>query len=396
MFFKKKIDLVILAGGKGSRIKKFLKNYPKPMIKVNNKHFLNYILKNACSFNFEKAFILTGYRSKIIFNKYHKKVFNFVKLFCIEEKKEMGTGGALFNLKKKLNDFILINGDTFFDIDYKNLVNLNNRKSIGNIALTKNKEQKSLKLNSISIKNGLLSYSKKSPFMNGGVYFFKKKFLNFIPNKKCSLENEILPELIKKKKIEGKKFSNFFLDIGSKEKLKSSPKLIKKNLKRPSVFLDRDGVINHDYGYVHSFAKFKFKKGVIKGLKYLTKKNFHIFIVTNQAGIGKGKFTYKSFEKLHKSLKLIFIMNNIKISDVEFSPFHPNAKLIRYKKKSNTRKPGNLMIENILKNWDVEKKESFMIGDQKKDFLAAKKSKLRFFYAEKDFFKQIKRIVNSY
>ena len=82
--------------------------------------------------------------------------------------------------------------------------------------------------------------------------------------------------------------------------------IITNHFKRPAAFLDRDGVINHDYGYVHKIKKFKFKNGVIKGLKYLVDKNYYIFIVTNQAGIAKGIFKEKNFLNLSKYLKYKF------------------------------------------------------------------------------------------
>ncbi len=396
MLIKKKIDLVILAGGKGSRIKKFLKNNPKPMLKFNKKYFLNYILRKACSYNFKKIYILTGFRSHVIFKKFHNKIFNFIKIICIKEKKEMGTGGALYSLRKKVGDFILINGDTLFDIDYNELIKSTKNDKIGSIALVRNFKQKSNKLETLSIKKGLVKYENKGHFMNGGVYFFKRKFLNSIENKKISLESDILPKTINQKKINGKIFNNFFIDIGSKETLKIASKEIKKNFSKPAVFLDRDGVINYDYGYVHEINKFKLKKGVLDGLRYLTQKNYYIFIVTNQAGIGKEIFTLKKFNDLHLYLKNFFIKNGIYISDVQFSPFHIKAKKKKYKKKSGFRKPGNLMIKNIIQNWDINLNKSFMIGDKKNDQLAAKKSNLRFYFAEDNFFKQIKKISNNY
>ena len=69
----KKIDLVILAGGKGTRIKKLTAKYPKPMVKFNNKHFMQYILNNVSKYNFRRIIILCGYRYKIFFKKYNKK-----------------------------------------------------------------------------------------------------------------------------------------------------------------------------------------------------------------------------------------------------------------------------------------------------------------------------------
>ena len=104
---KKNIDLVILAGGKGTRIKKYLKGYPKPMLKFNKKYFLTYILNLTSKYNFNKIFILTGYRSKIIFKNFHNKSFNLIKVKCLKENDEMGTAGALSLLKGKVNDFVL-------------------------------------------------------------------------------------------------------------------------------------------------------------------------------------------------------------------------------------------------------------------------------------------------
>ena len=160
--------------------------------------------------------------------------------------------------------------------------------------------------------------------------------------------------------------------------------------------VDRDGVINYDYGYVHNVKNFKFRRGVIKGLKYLTKKKYHIFIVTNQAGIGKKKFTLESFKNLNKYLKKLFLKKKISIRDVQYSPFHKKAKIKKYIKNSKYRKPGNLMIKKIFKNWDIESNKSFMIGDKKSDKLAAKKSNLKFHYAQPDLFIQIKNIINNY
>ena len=167
-------------------------------------------------------------------------------------------------------------------------------------------------------------------------------------------------------------------------------------MKHKAVFLDRDGVINYDYGYVHKFRNFKLRNGVMKGLQYLIKKNYYIFIITNQAGIGKKIYKEDDFIKLHKNINEKFKKNNIFIDDVQFSPFHIKAKIKKYKKNSSLRKPGNKMIENIKLNWDLNLRKSFMLGDKKSDYLAAKKSKLKFYYPKLNFYEQIKSIINNY
>ena len=103
-FSKKKelIDLVILAGGKGARLGKITNNIPKPIIRINNKPFLDYLLNHASKFSFRKIFLMAGYKGKHINKLYNKKNINQIKIECIVEKKPLGTGGCLSLLKKKL------------------------------------------------------------------------------------------------------------------------------------------------------------------------------------------------------------------------------------------------------------------------------------------------------
>jgi len=391
------IDLVILAGGKGTRIKELLGVYPKPMVKFNGKHFIQYILNTACKYNFKRIIILCGYRHQILFKRFHKKLINLTEILCIRERELLGTGGALSNLKKlKVQDFVLVNGDTVFDINIDKLISSVGKKQIGIVALTKNINQKSKKLNNLGLKKKLLYFKKNSQLMNGGIYFFKKEIFKYIINKKNSLENDLLPSLINQKKINGRVFKKFFIDIGSTYYLKKASKKLKVYFEKPAIFLDRDGVINYDYGYVHKIKNFKFRPGVLSGLKYIINKNYYIFIVTNQAGIGKKKFKESDFFKLHKEVNKKLKKFNIFFNDLQYSPFHPKAKIKKYKKNSLIRKPGNKMINNIMHKWDLRYKKSFMIGDKKTDELAAKKSGLKFFYAQSNFYKQIKSIINNY
>jgi len=388
-----KLDLVILAGGKGTRIKKFLKGNPKPLLNINNKPFLSYLLNHYSKFNFEKIFILAGYRGEKIKKKYNNKLVNLSKIEVIKEKTLLGTGGALSSLKnKKINDFILINGDSIF------LINKFHDLKKNTIFLTNNNNYKSnSKLNGLKLdKENYINFSKKSNLMNAGVYFFKKNFLKHISKKKISLENEVLPKLIEKGKISGKYENCFFLDIGTPKNFSLSSKLFKKKIFKPAIFLDRDGVINYDNGYTHLFKNFKFKPNVLKALKLIQNKNYYIFIITNQAGIGKGIFKIEDFFRLHRQINNFLMKKNIYINDIKFCPYHPKAKIKKFRKKTNLRKPGNLMISEIIKSWDINLQKSFMIGDKSSDKLAAKKSKIYFEFDKNDLYKQSLKIINRF
>ncbi len=394
-FINQKVDVVILCGGVGSRIKNYSRGIPKSLIKINQKNILTYLLNEIKKYNFNKIFLLTGYKSKL-FNKYDKSFFNFIPLECIKENKPMGTGGALYNLKyKKINNFILLNGDSILPINFNHLINRLKNK-IGAMTLVKNINYKNNNtLSNLDLKNGSVKIAPKKKFMNGGIYFFNKRILKYIRGKKHSLENDLLKDLINKRKINGIAENQFFLDIGTPKNLRGAPKLLKKTFKGPAAFLDRDGVINFDYGYVSSFKNFKLRPGVIKGLKLLCKKKYRIFIVTNQAGIAKNFFKEEDFTKLHLEIKNFFLKKNIIISDVLYCPFHYKGIIKKYKKNSVYRKPNNGMIKKLFKNYDIVKPKSFMIGDKISDEKCASKSNLYFEYASKNFYLQIKKIIQK-
>ncbi len=390
-----KIDLIILAGGRGSRISKLTRKHPKPLIKFKNKHFLSYLINYYSKYPFQKIFILAGYKGDQIFKRYNKKISNGIEIDCIVEKNELGTGGALNQLKKKTShNLVIMNGDSFIKTDLSDLFTNKKRKS-NYIYLTKNKNYLSNKiLSNLKIdKKSLVTF--KGNLMNAGIYYLKNKILDKIPKKKISLENSIVYDLIKKKKIRGKLNNSEFIDIGTYENLYFCKKNFHKQFNQPAAFLDRDGVINYDYGYVHKMSNFDLKLNVIKGLKYLNKKNYNIFIVTNQSGIARGIFTENEYLIFYRSIKEYFFKKGCFLNDMQYSPFLKGSNIKKYNKSSSLRKPGNLMIVNLMNKWLVNKKKSFMLGDHKKDRLAAKRSNLFFEYAKNDFNSQIRKIIKN-
>lgn len=387
------LDLVILAGGKGTRIKKFTNGKPKPLVKINKTPFISYLLNHYSKFNFNKIYILAGYKGYLLKKKYHNKIVNTCKIKVIIERTPMDTGGALFPLKKLINnDFVLVNGDSILKLSKLQYFKYNY------MFLTRNLKYKTnSKLNGINIgKENNLRIDIRSKLMNAGVYYLKSNFLNNIKNKKISIETELLPGLIKEKKIKGIFSGQFFLDIGTPNSFINAPKLLKNNFYRPAVFLDRDGVINYDKGYTYKYDKFKFKPHVIKALKFLVRKNYYIFIVTNQAGIAKGYYTESAFLKLHKKINSYLAKYKIYIDDLQYCPYHIKAKIKKYKKNSKFRKPGNLMILDLLKKWHVDKSKSFMIGDRNSDLIAAKKSKIYFEFDKDNLYKQSSLIISKF
>jgi D,D-heptose 1,7-bisphosphate phosphatase len=395
----KKIDLVILAGGLGSRLGSHTLTKPKPLIKINSKFFLEILIRKFAKYNFENIYILAGYKGNQIYRLFNNKIYNFSKIKCIIEKKRLGTWGAIKNIKKIIkNDFILSNADSIIDTNFHNLIFKNKTKNTDiDMILVKNLNYKSnLTLTGLNITNNKVFFSKKSVYMNGGVYLVNKKLLDDSKyNNAKSIENDVLPNLIKHKKVGGIKSNNFFLDIGTPKNLIFAKKKLLSKIKKPAIFLDRDGVINHDNGYTFKWKKFKFKNFVEKALRYIVKKNYLIFIITNQAGIAKGYFKESDFHILHKKIKTYLAKKNIYFNDVKYCPYHPKAIIKKYKKKTQYRKPGNLMLKEIIREWDIDIKKSIMIGDKASDESAAKKSKIYYEYDFNNLYKQIKLFVKK-
>jgi D,D-heptose 1,7-bisphosphate phosphatase len=395
----KKIDLILLAGGIGSRLGSHTKKKPKPLMKINNKSFIEILIRAFAKYNFENIYILAGYKGDTIYRMFNNKIYNFSKVKCFVEKKRLGTWGAVRNIRKVIkNNFILSNADSLIDENFHNLIfKKNSPHTKINMSLVKNLNYRSNKtLMGLTIFKKKVIFSKKSQYMNGGVYFIKKELLYQDKFERVkSIENEVLPELIRTKKVGGFITNNFFLDIGTPANLKLAKKKLPQMLKKPAIFLDRDGVVNYDNGYTYKWEKFKFKKYVEKGLAYLQDKNYLIFIVTNQAGIAKGYFKEIDFHILHKKIKTYLAKKNIYFDDVKYCPYHPGAIIKEYKKKTQYRKPGNLMLKEIIREWDVDIKKSIMIGDKSTDELAARKSKIYYEYDLNNFYKQIKSFVKK-
>ena len=163
--------------------------------------------------------------------------------------------------------------------------------------------------------------------------------------------------------------------------------------KKKCFFLDRDGVINKNYGHITKIENIKILSKVSEGIKYLNNKKFLVIIITNQSVVGRGLITENELIKIHKYLVKKLKTKGAKINDIFYCPNHPRFGIRKYKKKTIDRKPGNGMLEKAIKKWNIDRSKSFMIGDQKTDMLSARKSKIKFFYKKKiNFFSQIRSI----
>ena len=138
-----------------------------------------------------------------------------------------------------------------------------------------------------------------------------------------------------------------------------------------ALFLDRDGVINEDYGYVHKIEDFHFRDGIFDVCSAAQKARMKIIVVTNQAGIGRGLYTEEDFKVLNGHMISFFGEKNISISGVYFCPYHPTNGLGHFKKSSYDRKPSPGMFLAACREHQINPMQSIMIGDKSSDKIAA-------------------------
>lgn len=142
-----------------------------------------------------------------------------------------------------------------------------------------------------------------------------------------------------------------------------------KGEKRPTLFLDRDGVINEDKRYVGRIDQLTFFDDLLPIIKYANEKNWFVIVLTNQSGIGRGLFTSEDVEKLHAYMSEELEKKGAKIDDWFYSPFHREGGIGEYKKFSFTRKPYPGMALKACEKYPVDLDKSFMIGDKLTDDL---------------------------
>ena len=218
--------MLILCGGEGRRLRQISGRFPKPMVRIGRKVFLDIIIDYLKGFGFKRIILGTGYRAKFIRKYYSEHKVPGIELIFSEEKKPLGTGGAVKKAKRLIKSefFFVLNGDTFSKFKVGRFIKFYQQKKAKLLILLRraviNKDygaitiDKRSKITSFNEKN----VSTRVNFVNGGVYLFSKSVFSQMPNKsKFSLEFDFFPRMVGKG-LYGYKESGFFIDIGIPER----------------------------------------------------------------------------------------------------------------------------------------------------------------------------------
>jgi D,D-heptose 1,7-bisphosphate phosphatase len=384
------MQAIILAGGFGTRLQTVVKDVPKPLADIAGKPFLAYLLQNLQHQGFKKVVISVGYLAdKII--EYFGDYYLGIEIAYAREDMPLGTGGAILNSLKFIDEtkpVIVLNGDTFLQIDYKKLLAAHKK----NLTLVLRKMDDCSRYGRVQFDDNLVignfeekSVEKKSGFINGGIYVLDAKiFKKFSLSQKFSFESDFLMKYLAE--LEPKAFlvDDYFIDIGIPEDYSKAQKELPQLIKNKALFLDRDGVINHDYGHVGKIENFEFIDGIFELCKKYQQQGYLIIVVTNQAGIAKGFYSEEHFLELTKWMENEFAKRDIKITKTFYCPYHIEAKTEKYRQDSFDRKPNPGMILKAIEEYNIDPVKSLMIGDRESDKEAAKNAGLgKFFLLER-------------
>ncbi|MGM9969520.1 MAG: D-glycero-beta-D-manno-heptose 1,7-bisphosphate 7-phosphatase [Anaeroplasma sp.] len=356
------MQAIILAGGFGTRLQSVVSNVPKPMAPINNKPFLEYVLNDLNDYGFTKVILAVGYKSNIIYDYFGEQFKNITLVYSYEDS-PLGTGGCVKQALSYVDDdfVFILNGDTMFKIDYDDMAN-NNCISI---AVKKMKDFD--RYGEIVLKDDLIISFKekcyvKQGFINGGVYYLPKNIFNgYNLPERFSIEKDFFEKYIDKLNIKAYKSYDYFIDIGIPNDYEKAKQDFKMN---KALFLDRDGIINIDYGHVHKIEDFVLTSNIIDLCKKYQKKNYLIFVITNQAGIGKGLYTTADFNKLTDYMLDLFKSNGIVITKVYYCPHKPEE-------NCECRKPKSKLFFNAITEYNINPQMSVAIGDKLSDLEAA-------------------------
>ncbi len=392
------IQVVVLMGGLGTRLKEFTQECPKSLVDVEGKPFFDYQLHLMKKWGFRKFVFLIGYRAEMIEQYYGDGKKDGISIeYCYDGEKLLGTGGAVRRALSHLKeDFLLIYGDSFMDINFEETVYRYFRgKTQGKRALmTVLKNNDRFDKSNVIVRDGeLVLYDKHQPvpemeYIDYGVCMYERAlfegYAEDVPfdvaqiQNRLSLAGEMTAHIVTKR----------FYEIGSPASLEEFRAYVKHRFQEPhpAVFLDRDGVLNEivfneDTEQLDSpmnVGQFQLLPGVPEALRLFKEKGYYLFIVTNQPAAAKGKTSLAKLYDINTYFAEEMQKTGAELDDIYMCPHYTKALpmtkedfLIR---SCDCRKPKPGLLLKAKERYHIDWEHSYMIGDSYTDIEAGKKA----------------------
>lgn len=368
---------VILLGGLGTRLGELTQAMPKPLLPVGERPFVDILVGEALRRGFTDFLFLAGHASAVVTgyaDALRARLPAGGRVVVSVEPEPLGTGGALAHAAGLLADrFLLLNGDTWFDFNWLDLCALGREgPAIAARRIDTADRYESLEMTPNGQVTRIVGRGEVvGPVaINGGAYVLARSDLAGFSGK-FSVEGEMLPALAAAGRLRARVYDGYFLDIGLPDTLAAAQVEIPRQLRRPALFLDRDGVLNYDDNYVGSIDRVRWIAGAHETVRLANELGYYVFVVTNQAGVAKGNYDEKAVAVLHGWMADEMRASGAWIDDWRYCPFHPEATVAEYRQLHLWRKPGPGMLLDLLEHWPVELAGSLLLGDQPSDLAAA-------------------------
>jgi len=402
---------VILCGGKGTRLGDLTKEFPKPLLPIQDEALLDRTIKLLAGQGFERFLLAAGFRADLIIDHYKENPIEGVTIETIIEETPLGTSGCLHLLADQLDeDFLLVYGDVFLDLDCRALAD--NHESTGAMATLLVRQSDHpwdsdlVDADDDGRVTALLSTASRDPdglyknIGNAALYALNKGLLEFIgENEKSDFCKDIFPRAIEA----GSYLQTYFLpdgewckDMGTPDRLTvvetylaqkeriaeapANPKPI------DTILIDRDGTLNtHDMsvnkGFVTQPNELHLLPGAAEAVRLFNEAGMRVFVLTNQPGIARGLYDFATLDAIHAKLETDLAAEGAKVDGIYFSPFHPETQyaegLSEYRRASDCRKPGIGMIMQVVEQHDIDLASTCFIGDTWRDVRAGKNAGVR-------------------
>ncbi len=371
----------VLVGGLGTRLGAVTADTPKPILPCGDRPFLAWLLRELVRFGVSEFVLLSGHLSARIEESLHAIADRLpvsARITLSEEPLRAGTGGAVFHARDRLDErFLLCNGDSLFDCNLARLLAASAEDGedvLGRVVLRRMPDAS--RYGVVELDGDRITAFRERPapgsagLINGGVYLFDRRLVESLAPQ-CSLEGEAMPRLAARGVLRGLPADGYFRDIGVPEDLERARGELPARMRRQALFLDRDGVINVDHGWVGTRERFEWISGAVEAIRMATEAGWHVFVVTNQSGVARGHYDEAAVRSLHAWMTDEVRRHGGTIDDIRYCPFHEEAVLPAYRRASDWRKPEPGMILDLMRKWELDPALCVLVGDQPRDIEAA-------------------------
>lgn len=381
---------VIMAGGKGTRIAEAFPDIPKPLIPIDGVPVLEREIIDLKEQGFSDLIITVGHMANKIMAYLGDGSHLGVKIEYFVEETPLGNAGALFELKDKLTeDFLLINADAIFDIDFNRFVEFH--KSHGGLAtlLTHPNDHPYdsglIIADSDNIVQEWLAKEDIRPEyyknrVNAGIHVISPELIQNRPGSgKVDLDRQILKPLSGTGKLICYDSPEYVKDMGTPERFELvsndylAGRVKARNLrnKQKAIFLDRDGTINRYVGFLRSVDEFELLEGVTEAIKKINKSGYLAIVVTNQPVIARGEVSIEQLSSIHNKMETLLGNEGAYLDAIYYCPHHPHkgypGEVKELKIDCDCRKPKPGMIIKAAEDYNIDLDSSWIVGDSEND-----------------------------